>query len=201
MLTHLNYKEMYKPSNEDLLWAKNVYDTIIMSQVLAPQKVKEAYQKVFGIPAPNFQQAKIKLFAYFTHTYKKVDETETADILPDLTAASTTGEYTHSEDIDEELMTQQFINDVKESGILEESTSLSTETSTPQSHSEDEVVEGIVIPEGSFEKECHSDAFAKVIDGKIVYDNTLPKNGESETQVIKPKRKSNGRRKKSASKA
>ncbi len=130
MLTHLNYKEMYKPSNEDLLWAKNVYDTIIMSQVLAPQKVKEAYQKVFGIPAPNFQQAKIKLFAYFTYEYKKVDKTETADILPDMTAASTTGEYV-------------------------------------QSHNED----------------------------------ALPENGKSETQVIKPKRKSNGRRKKSASKA
>lgn len=78
--------------------------------------------------------------------------------------------------------------DKTETAIPEESTSLSTETSTPQSHSEDEVVEGIVIPEGSFEKECHSDAFAKVIDGKIVYDNTLPKNGESETQPVKNKR-------------
>ncbi len=79
--------------------------------------------------------------------------------------------------------------DKTETAIPEESTSLSTETSTPQSHSEDdEAIEGIVIPEGSFEKECHSDAFAKVIDGKIVYDNTLPKNGESETQPVKNKR-------------
>ena len=48
--------------------------------------------------------------------------------------------------------------DKTETAIPEESTSLSTETSTPQRHSEDEVVEGIVIPEGSFEKECHSES-------------------------------------------
>jgi len=98
MLMHLNYKEMHKPSNEDLLWAKEVYDTIIVTQILSPAKVKEAFRKVFGYDAPNFQQAKIKLFAYFTYEYKKVDKTEIAEILPDMTAASTTGEYTHSED-------------------------------------------------------------------------------------------------------
>ena len=62
----------YKPTNDDITFAKNVFDTVIKTQVLNPLLVKEAYKKLFGLDAQNAQQAKIKLFAYFTYQYQEV---------------------------------------------------------------------------------------------------------------------------------
>jgi len=68
----------YKPTQEDIVFAKQVYDTIIFTQVLNPFAVKEAFRKLFGYDAQNAQQAKIKVSAYFIYQYKAVDVTETA---------------------------------------------------------------------------------------------------------------------------
>lgn len=116
----------YKPTLEDLVFAKKVFDEIIWTQTLNPTVVREAFRKVFGYDAVTYQQAKIKLFAYFQHEFKGFDKTDI--VLPDSTAASTTGEYTHTEDVDEKLMAEQFINDVKESGIVEKETLILDET-------------------------------------------------------------------------
>jgi len=67
----------YKANQEDILKAKKIYDEIIWTQVLNPQKVKEAFKLIFGYDAQTVQQAKIKVGAYFQYTYKAVDSTET----------------------------------------------------------------------------------------------------------------------------
>jgi anti-sigma28 factor (negative regulator of flagellin synthesis) len=86
--------ENYKPTNEDILWAKDVYDRIIFTQVLNPLAVKQAFKKLFGYEAQNAQQAKIKVSAYFIYQYKEVvkDLIDLGVVGVDVTAtASTTG--------------------------------------------------------------------------------------------------------------
>jgi hypothetical protein len=88
----------YTPTLEDIKFAKQVFDTVIMTQTLNPHVVKQAFRRLFGYEPMNAQQAKIKLFAYFQHQFKGFDKTETA--LPETsTSLSTeTGTQTHTED-------------------------------------------------------------------------------------------------------
>lgn len=79
--------------------------------------------------------------------------------------------------------------DKTETAIPEESTSLSTETSTPQSHSEDgEIIvykdeDGEIT--GAVAKDNNGNTF---VIGAPKVECPLPKNGESETQPVKNKR-------------
>ena len=60
----------YKATKDDIAFAKQIYDTIILTQVLNPVLIKEAYKRLFGEDAQNGQQAKIKVSAYFIYQYK-----------------------------------------------------------------------------------------------------------------------------------
>ena len=91
-------------------------------QVFKPEEMKEAYRKLFNSEPANVQQARARVAAFFRYNVKpviddEVDKTETA--LPkDSTSLSTpesTELSTHTEDVDEELMAQQFIDDVNDS--------------------------------------------------------------------------------------
>ena len=71
----------YKPKKEDILYAKNVYDTIVKTQVLNPTLLKDAYQRMKGYPAQSQTQAKIFLTAYFTYTYKEAIQEVVEDLV------------------------------------------------------------------------------------------------------------------------
>lgn len=62
----------YKPSKEDIAFAKKVWDDVIRTQVLNPVQVKQAYKAMRGFDAQSQTQAKIWLNAYFTYQYKEV---------------------------------------------------------------------------------------------------------------------------------
>jgi len=62
----------YKPSNEDITFAKQVWDDVIKTQVLNPVLTKEAYKRMRGFDAISQTQAKMWLSAYFTYQYKEV---------------------------------------------------------------------------------------------------------------------------------
>ena len=89
----------YKPKQEDIAFAKDVYDRIIFTQVLNPFAVKEAFKKLFGYDAVSAQQAKIKVSAYFIYTYKAVDVTETAVPENSTSISTDTSTQSHSEDV------------------------------------------------------------------------------------------------------
>ena len=69
---------MYKPSKEDIMFAKAVNDKLVATQTYEPNDMREAYRRLFGEEAPNQHFARSKVFTYFQYTYKAVDETETA---------------------------------------------------------------------------------------------------------------------------
>ena len=62
----------YKPSNEDITFAKQVWDDVIKTQVLNPVLTKEAYKRMRGFDAISQTQAKMWLSAYFTYQHKEV---------------------------------------------------------------------------------------------------------------------------------
>lgn len=99
----------YKPTKEDLAFAKDVYDKVIFTQTLNPILVKEAHRRLFGFEAINGQQAKIKVSTYFMYTYKAVDETETAEIQ----TPSIVGESSHSEDLQPDEMSELELLEAK----------------------------------------------------------------------------------------
>ena len=68
---------MYKPSKEDIMFAKAVNDKLVATQTYEPNDMREAYRRLFGEEAPNQHFARSKVFTYFQYTYKAVDETET----------------------------------------------------------------------------------------------------------------------------
>ena len=61
---------MYKPSIDQLKEAKKIYDEVIFQYVLRPQKVREAFELLFGYPPNTLKQAKIKVAAFFTYQFK-----------------------------------------------------------------------------------------------------------------------------------
>jgi hypothetical protein len=69
--------ENYKPTNEQIQFAKNVYDSIIVTQVSNPTLLRQAFKALKGYDALTTIQAKNILYSYFTYEYKKIDTTET----------------------------------------------------------------------------------------------------------------------------
>ena len=60
----------YKPSKEDLLWAKEVNDKLVATQTYNPVEIKEAHKRLFGEEASNQHYARSRVFAYFQYTFK-----------------------------------------------------------------------------------------------------------------------------------
>lgn len=63
----------YQPTQEDIEYAKQVYDNVIMTQTLYPALVKAAFKKLYGYEALSVIQAKQMISTYFTYHYKKTD--------------------------------------------------------------------------------------------------------------------------------
>ena len=113
----------YTPSTTDIIFAKGIYDSVIMTQTLKPLEIKEAFKRLFGYDAYTSQQAKIKVACWFQYTFQpemllaksassfEIDSTETAEINQPSVAMDN---QSHSEDL-----SQEFISDVRDSQWLE----------------------------------------------------------------------------------
>ena len=63
--------ENYKAKEEDVQYAKNIYETIILQQVLQPHSIMEAHKRLFGYTDNvTIPQMKNNVFLYFQYEYK-----------------------------------------------------------------------------------------------------------------------------------
>lgn len=102
--------ENYTPTQQDILFAKQVNDEIIWKQVLNPALIKQAFKGLFGFDAVNPSQAKSKVFSYFQYEYKPFEnqpKDEYAESYPSISNSMGTIEnlpfQSHQENINEEL--------------------------------------------------------------------------------------------------
>ena len=82
----------YKPTVEDILWAKDVNDRLVATQTYNPNEIREAYKRLFGEDATNQHFARSKVFAYFQYTYVEMPKEYTVGTIENLPLQS------HSED-------------------------------------------------------------------------------------------------------
>jgi len=131
--------ENFKPTKEDILWAKNIWDNVIKTQTLNPMIIKEAHKRLFGFEAVNARQAQRKIYAYFTYSYiaetitAAVEEAEEFDSKPDLRA-----------------------NDETETALPETSDTISVDNKN-QSHQEDDTLNGQPLENDVSQNGTHED--------------------------------------------
>ena len=102
---------MYKPTVEDILWAKDVNDRLIKTQTYNPIEIKEAYRKLFGEEPTNQHFARSKVFTYFQYNYVEIPVVDIPVEIPVISDAitSTIGTMenlpmqSHSEDANDDL--------------------------------------------------------------------------------------------------
>jgi len=129
--------ENFKPTKEDIAYAKNIWDNVIKTQTLNPMIIKEAHKRLFGFEAVNARQAQRKIYAYFTYSYIAEtitaaveedepttlngvgsDETETA--LPETSDTISVDNKNQSHQEDDTLNGQPLENDVSQNGTHED---------------------------------------------------------------------------------
>jgi hypothetical protein len=62
---------MYKPTKDDILFAEKVYNDVIVTQVLNPNLIVEAYRKLTGVDTPLVNKMQARRFVFNFFYYKR----------------------------------------------------------------------------------------------------------------------------------
>lgn len=87
---------MYKANQDDIAYAKTIWQNQIQQMVYVPVDLKQAHKRLFGFDANTPQQARLRINSYFLYQYKASDETPS---VPITTPSLVIDNPTHVEDL------------------------------------------------------------------------------------------------------